>query len=414
MFETIKEAAREIPVTHEIDLVIAGGGTAGVACAVCAARLGLSVIMVENTGQPGGMVTHVTQWTGDFDNKGGFPREFLDYVLSKGVMKAPYYNPFPLVRYFDHLLKEAGVLPLYLCRVVAPLISDNRLEGVIIESKQGRHVIKAKMVVDATGDGDVAANAGADFFYGRESDGLVQSLSLTHFVQNFVPDIINLKKELLPVLKRLNPEYELPYDHGNFRRQAGTKNGLMIAVPHVTGCNPLNAESLSGAMIEMREQATELFDLLRKTEFGAELEFGAFSAIPGVRESRRIVCDDFVTDEEIYNGSSSDDGLFTVAHNIDIHKCTPEEPPIIVKKVKPYQIRYGSLLPKGLERIMVIGRCIGGSHEALASYRLISDCFGMGEAAALAIEQAINANSELRSIPLENVRAEMLRRGYQL
>ena len=70
----IHEPARETPITHRADLVVAGGGTAGVACAVCAARLGLSVVMVENSAIPGGMVTHVTHWTNDFDNKGGFAR----------------------------------------------------------------------------------------------------------------------------------------------------------------------------------------------------------------------------------------------------------------------------------------------------------------------------------------------------
>ncbi|HOQ29536.1 MAG TPA: FAD-dependent oxidoreductase, partial [Armatimonadota bacterium] len=206
MGETIREPAREIPVTHEADVVVAGGGTAGVACAVCAARLGLSVIMVENTAQPGGMVTHVTQWTNDFDNKGGFAREFYEHLVENGILVRPYYNPFRVVPYLDSLLEEAGVLPLYLCRVAAPIVEDGDLQGVIVESKQGRHAIRARVVVDATGDGDVAAFAGASFEFGREGDGAIQSISLTHSMQGFPRDLVHLRDELLPMLRQVDPE----------------------------------------------------------------------------------------------------------------------------------------------------------------------------------------------------------------
>ena len=411
--KTVRESARNIPVTHETDVVVAGGGTAGVACAVCAARMGLSVIMIENSTQPGGMVTHVTQWTGDFDNKGGFPQEFLEHLLSNGIMERPYYNLFRVVSYFDELIKDSGVLPLYLCRVVAPLVEDGQLQGVIVESKQGRHAIESKIVIDATGDGDVAAGAGAEFEYGREADGKIQAVSLSHAVQNFPQECLNLQEEVVPAIKALNPDYQLPYDHGNIRRQQASANGLLIGLPHVTNCNPLEAESLSSALVNLRGQANEICDFLRRSGLAPELEPGMFSAVPGVRESRRIVCDKMVADQDIYRGTQFNDGLFTVEHGVDIHKCTEAEPAIVLKKCKPYQIPYGALLPKGLSNIMVIGRCIGGGHEALASYRLIADCFAMGEAAALAAEQALRLDKDLRDIVVSEIYDEMTARGYR-
>ncbi len=413
MSKQIQESARSIPVTHETDVVVAGGGTAGVACAVCAARMGLSVIMIENSAQPGGMVTHVTQWTGDFDNKGGFPREFMDHLVANGIMERPYYNPFLAVPYFDKLLSEAGVLPLYLCRVVAPVAEDGQLKGVIVESKQGRHAVLGKIVIDATGDGDVAAGAGAEFEYGRDSDGNVQAVSLTHSVQTFPLECANLREEVIPAFRKVKPDYQLPYDNGFIRRQKLTKNGLMIGLPHVTGCNPLNAESLSLGIVELRRQAEEIFDLMKRSGIAPELEYGVTSAVPGVRESRRIICDKMVTDQDIYNGTQFADGLFTVEHGVDIHKCTEDEPAIFLKKCVPYQIPFGALLPKGLRNIMVIGRCIGGGHEALASYRLIADCFAMGEAAALAAEQALRTKRQLREIKVSAIFDEMAARGYR-
>ena len=412
MSKTIYELAREIPITHEADLVVAGGGTAGVACAVCAARLGLSVIMIENSSHPGGMVTQVTQWSADFDNKGGFPKEFFWYMLDNKIMQPPYYNPHLVMPYFDRLLKEAGVKALYLCRAVAPIMKNKRLSGVIVESKQGRHAVKSKYVVDATGDGDIAAGAGADFEMGREKDGAVQSISLSHSIQNFQQQRLSLHDEIAPLLAKLSPDYKLPYDHGSLRKLTKTKSEALAALSHAICRNPLNVDDLSSAIIELRHQAVIFFELMKQTELGADWEFGAFSALPGIRESRRIVCDEkaIINESDIIQNHSS--GLFTVNHEIDIHKCLENEPAIIVTKVPPFQIPYGALLPKGLKRLLVIGRCIDGDHEALASYRIISDCFAMGEAAALAVAQSLKDDRELRSIDVKILREKMIKLGY--
>jgi len=409
MLKIINEAARTIPVTHEADVVVAGGGTAGVACAVCAARLGLKVIMIENSAHPGGMVTQITQWSGDFENKGGFTKEYYQHLLSQNIMKPPYYNPYLVMPYFDSLLKDAGVKCLYFSRVVAPILDNKKLTGVIIESKQGRHAVSAKIVIDATGDGDVAAGAGANFELGRETDGATQSISLSHLMQNFPFQRVHLCNEIMPSIAEINPNYQLPYDHGNLQHLTKTKESLIAGFAHVICNNPLNVDDLSEAAIELRQQASEFFELIKQTKWGAELEFGPFSALLGIRESRRIIGDEKAT----LDNYSHPHGLFTVDHHVDIHKCRLGEPAIIVTKVKPYLIPYGALLPKGLEQIMVIGRCISGSHEGLASYRLISDCFAMGEAAALAAEQAMRLQKGLRDISIDAIITKMRKLGYQ-
>ncbi len=414
MQDFIHETARSTPITHDVDLVIAGGGTSGVACAVCAARLGLRVLIIEQTAQPGGMVTGVTQWTGDAENKGGFVHEFFQYMAGKGITNPPYYNGFRLVTYFDRLLTGNGVIPLYLAKVAAPIMENGAIRGVIVESKQGRHAIRAKLVVDATGDGDVAAAAGADFEYGRPSDGRIQAISLSMTIQNFEPEKVHLKEELFPALRQIAPDYQLPYDNGFIRRLPATERTLVLGVSHVWDCDPLNAESLSRGLIELRRQSEELVELMRQTPYGSHLEGCGFSPLPGVRESRRIVCDAYVSDADFEQGNHYPDAIFTVNHSIDIHRCKDGEPAIIVEKVKPYQIRYGSLLPKKLDNLLVVGRCIGGSHRALASYRLIADCFAMGEAAALAAVQAIETGKSLRGISTAQLRETMEKRGYLL
>ena len=414
--KTILEPAREIPVTHEVDLVVAGGGTAGVACAVCAARAGLKVVLIEQTAQAGGMVTAVTQSLALYDlaPKGGFAQEFFSYMEKNEIYRKPCYNRYRLVTWFDRLLVESGVTVMFLTRAVAPIMENGRIAGLIVESKRGRHAIRAKAVVDATGDGDVAALAGAEFEYGRPQDGRIQSASLSFTIGGFRHEVVNLKDELLPALRQVRPDYSLPYDAGNARAIAGVPGHWMMSISHAF-CDPLDPESLSQGLIELRRQSEELMDLINRTPYGNGGLYGLdFSPLPGIRESRRIISDADVTDADWSEGKFYDDGIITVYHNIDIHRCAEGEPAIIVEKVKPYQIRYGALLPRGLDGILTVGRCIGGSHKALASYRLIPDCMAMGEAAALAVKQSVSHSVGLREIDVNALRGELIARGNQL
>ncbi|MBE6392411.1 MAG: FAD-dependent oxidoreductase [Lentisphaerae bacterium] len=413
MNKTVFEPARNVPVTHEADVVVCGGGTAGIAAAVCAARLGLKVIIIENSAQFGGMMSAVTMWSGDVDNKGGFVKEIFGYMEENGFYRRPYYNNFSLVSLCDRLILENNVTPLLLTRVCSVVMDNNTVSGVIVESKQGRHAVMGRIIVDATGDGDVAAFAGAEFEYGRNSDGRIQSISLPMLVNNYHLGEIELKGELLPKLREIKPDYELPYDNGRMRRMPGSDASLWLMLSHDWECDVLNAESLSRSIIKLRGQSDELIDLVKQA-YQVQLEKGPFAPLPGIRESRRIICEARVGTEDYTAGKYYEDGIFTVRHNIDIHRCKDGEPAIVVTKVNPYQIRYGSLIPRGLNHLLVIGRCIGGSHEALASYRLIADCMAMGEAAAFAAAQAVRKNCALRGVSVATLRRCMQEAGYEL
>lgn len=419
MLHTLTEPAREIPISHEVDVVVAGGGTAGVAAAVCAGRLGLRVMMIERTAIPGGIASHVTQWLSrSFQTKGGFPTEFLGEITERGICQFPYYRNAELAPYFDHLLGEAHVMPLYLAQVAAPIMDGNRLAGVIVESKSGRHAVAAKVVIDATGDGDVAARAGADFKMGRDGDGACQPISLSHLIMNYrgpslSPD--EFGRVLADAIARADNGYQLPYKHNNrFTHWPGSQQASLNGRPHVTGYDATDAEQLSQALIELRKQAVDFYQLLKHhTEEFADIEFGPFGGLPGVRESRRIVCDDTVTHADALRGAQRDDGLFLVTQNIDIHRRTPNEPSIQLEQVKPYHVPYGALLPKGLDNLLVVGRCIGGEHESMASYRIIADCMAMGEAAAIASRMTIDAGCTVRQIDREQLIGAMRSRGYR-
>lgn len=418
MKKTIIEPARAIPVEFDVDVVVCGGGTAGLAAAVCAAREGLSVLMVERAAAPGGMVTHVTSWLNDFDNKGGFPREFINHLRAEGIAGKSYYNPWRVVPYFDALLAASGVQILYLANAVAPLLDHGRLTGVVVESKSGRAAALAKIVIDATGDGDIAARAGAAFEQGRPGDGAVQAVSTTQAFMNYTAGTLDtgaMNAVLANAVTASGKPWWQPYDRWHPAPATGTVNTLLQSVPHATGFNPVDAVELTGALVETRRQSNELFALLAAHGDGfGGIEYGPFAAIPGVRESRRIVCDKRVTRAHVLAGARFDDGLFTVGQNIDIHRRDRVEPAIQCEKVRPYHIPYGALLPRGLDNILVAGRCIDGEHEALASYRIIADCMAMGEAAALAAHAAIRAARPLRETPAAEIASRMAARGYEI
>ncbi len=415
---TIQEPARTTPVLTSVDVVVCGGGTAGVAAALVAARLGLSVAMVEQSAIPGGMVTHCIRWLTDFDNKGGFAREFRRHLEEGEGIAWPRYNPFKVIPLFDGLLREAQVRHIYLSAVVAPIMEGNCLRGVIIESKGGRQAILAGMVIDATGDGDVAARAGADYAIGRDGDHACQAVSLGHLLANYngpaCLDKSEFRQAVRAAAETQAQAYKLPYDNWLIAPVLGAEHMFYHLIPHVCGYDFLSAAGVSDALVELRRQAVDFYQTIghNREVFGG-IEFGPFSAIPGIRETRRIHCDAVVTAADAASGRRFEDGLFLVSYHVDIHKPTADEPSIRYQPIQPYHIPLRALLPKGLENIIVAGRCICGEHEALASYRVIANCFAMGEAAAIVARLALDGRCSPRQVPFRDVVAEMRARGYQ-
>ena len=412
----ITEPERMIPVIRDVDVVVAGGGTAGTAAAVTAAREGLSVVMLEQSAQPGGMVTHVIQWLSDFKTKGGFTREFLDTLTERGTVEWPYYNTCEVVPYFDELIAQSGAEPLYFATVAAPVVEDNRLCGVIIETGEGRQAIRGKVIIDATGDGHVAARAGADFRIGREKDGACQAVSISQLWTGYTGGEISrpdLNEIIAQAVKQTDAAFTLPYDSWGVTTLPGTDQCILCSNPHATGHDVLSAKGMSECLVELRQQALDIFTFFKENipEF-KDIEFGPFSALPGIRETRRICCDATITYDDLRTGSSFDDGLFTVEMNIDIHRCSEGEPAIYVERISPFQVPYRAMLPTGLENIIAAGRCISGDHEAMSSYRIAADCFAMGEAAALAAKLAVDKQCTLRNIDVAALVSEMKEREY--
>ncbi len=383
---------REIPVVNEVDVLVVGGGPAGIGAALASARENLDTMLVEQYGFLGGM------WTAglvnplfDFKNKGGIVREIVDRLRAANGWKDHHwldtFDPERMKFLADDMMEETGVSLLYHTFAVDSVVEKDTIKGVIVENKSGRSAILAKIVIDCTGDGDIAARSGAPYEKGRSEDGLMQPMTMMFRLENvdFQQEEGSQLCELIERAVEKGAKYEFPYKHG-WVIHLPVKGHVVVQHTHVYGLDATDAVDLTKAEIEGRRQVMATVDLLQN--YVSEFKSTRLVQTPvniGVRETRRIMGEYVLTRSDLIDGKKFDDGVVTATFGIDIHDPAPESQ-IRPKrgKVKPYQIPYRCLVPQKIDNLLVAGRCISGTHEAHASYRVTGNCIAMGEAAGIA------------------------------
>ena len=389
-------------VYGEYDVVVVGGGPAGVSAAIACGRSGLKTLIIEKFNCLGGA------WTTGFMNpffdgedKAGFVREIIDELKARGHFGG-FWNKSFNYEYMKHILenkaKEAGVEVLYNTVFSRALVEDKKVTGVIAENISGRFAFMAKTVIDASGDGWVAASAGCPFDIGEDGDERkCQAMTLMFLVGN-IPEKY---RDGLKLYDKLNAAYE----------QAGAeipfKVPYLIPVPnshfgvvqfsHVYDYHPLDASELTKATAECRQQIIEAFEYLTKydDEF-KDLELITSSSVLGVRESRRIIGEYTLTLDDILAGRKFDDAVAIVTFGADLHTKSNKGQHCF--KVQPYNVPLRALIPKGYDGIIVAGRCISGDRNAMASYRVTGDCAQMGENAGYALAEAMKRGIDIREV----------------
>lgn len=391
------------PIMDEYDLIVVGGGPAGIGAAITAGRKGLKTLIIERYGFFGGT------WTAalvnpffDTANKGGLVREMVDELTAQGNFGAFWgitYDFEAMKKMLDEKIAEAGVKALFHTVFSGVMMKDNRVTGVIVQNKGGRMAFKAKYVIDCTGDGDVAVAAGADFTFGKNGEGTAQAMT-TMFLLSGVKLRQTKQFELYELMKKACAEndtgYTIDFD-SPYAIWLPKKDFAVVQLVHIRGRNGTDPFDLSIAETEGRKRAYETFELFKKyiPEFkDAELVMTAPQI--GVRETRHILGDYTVTIDDMRAGATFEDSLgFKVGFNVDVHGDDDKQECF---KVKAYEIPLRCLIPKGLAGILTAGRCISGDFYAHASYRVTGDCVAMGEGAATAITQAIRENKDIREI----------------
>lgn len=392
------------PVLGEYDVVVVGAGPAGCGTAISLGRLGMKTLLIEKFNCLGGAWT-----TGfmnpffDFSEKSGIVKELIDELKEAGHFGG-FWNMSFNYEYMKFILEkkmqEANVEVLYNTTFSRTLTEGNTVYGIVAENIEGRFAVLAKTVVDCTGDGSVAASAGCPFELGEDGDYKeCQAMTLMFLVGN-IPEKY---KDGMMIFEKLNAVYEkvgktLPFRVPYLIPVPNSHFGV-IQFTHMYEYNPLSAKDLTKATMEGRQQLMDAFELLTKyDEEFKDLELITSSSVLGVRESRRIIGEYRMTTEDILSGARFDDAVTYVTFGADLHTKSNKGQNCF--HVRPYAIPMRALLPKGYNGIVVAGRCISGSREAMASYRVTGNCAQMGESAGYYIAEAIKQKVDIREVKL--------------
>lgn len=424
---TYIEEARSIPVTHEVDVIVVGGGPAGVGAALSSARMGMKTMLVEQAGDVGGVATTglMSHWTGE--TRGGLYEEILDASLKPGQEARQTIDPERLKTVLlTMLLKEQVIIRTYTfaCR---PIMEGKQVKGLIMESKSGREAVLCKVLIDCSGDGDIAAQTGARYFKGRESDGKMQPMTMMFKVAGVKEDEINFP---LPGSFESNPsvpkgpiqdlgQLHLESPIGHVLLYRSTIPGVVtINMTNALNVDGTNAEDLTRAHCICRQQMDPIVEFLREFVPGFDSCFIISSAsIVGVRETRHFEGEKTLEVEDILQARVFEDWAVTHAHfNLDVHNLTgsgldatgcQEKFP----QNKPYTIPYGCLVPKEIDGLLLAGRNISGSHLAHSSYRVMPICVNMGQAAGTAASLAVQSGCQVRDISVPELQKILLQNG---
>lgn len=395
----------QTPIRGDYDVLVVGGGPSGCGAALALGRLGMKTLVVERLNCLGGA------WTSGFINpffdtheKTGIVNELVSELDSQGNWGGFWnisFNYEYMKNILERKMKEANVDLLYNTSFSRTLVENNKVYGAIFENIEGRFAITAKMVVDATGDGCVASDAGCPFELGVNGDYTqCQAMTLMFIVGNIPPKY----KDGMMIYEKLNAVYE------KAGKQIPFKVPYLIPVPnshfgviqftHMYDYNPLSAKDLTDATIEGRQQLIDAFEYLRKyDEEFKDLDLISSAPVLGVRESRRIIGEYTITLDDILNGAQFEDAVARVTFGADLHTKSNKGQRCF--GVQPYQIPMRALIPKNYDGIIVAGRSISGSREAMASYRVTGNCCQMGENAGRYIAKAIKENINIRDVKLE-------------
>ncbi len=411
----VTEPEKKIPVVADVDLLVCGGGIAGFAAAVCAAQNGAKVMLLEKYPFLGGLVTAgLVITTPPLDN--GLNRKIAQRLADRAVYarclnSGPEVEPFEMhaidpeiVKYeLVHMLQEVGVDILLHTYVTSSLMEGNVIRGVIIENKGGRQAIRAKMVVDATGDADVAAFSGAPFRLVKKPMTMMFNM-----VSVDIPRVLakignwgNLKK----VIKEAMDKGELSFDLGIFMEfnapgihaeKLVYDDELNVWSGNLLNMDGVNPYDLTKAELITREHVMRMATYLKKNVPGFEKSRIEYTATQvGVRATRQIVGEASPTTEEVRTKKFDD----TV--------------------VKPYlrkelRLPYGSIIPRNVENLLVAGRCISAQEEAMAALRLIPVCSATGEAAGTAAALALRKGIFPRKLDIRLLQDNLLEQGVDL
>jgi FAD dependent oxidoreductase len=456
----VAEPAREIPVAHTTDVLVVGGGIAGVMAAIASGRSGAPTLLVERFGSLGGTGTAAMMnlFYVPYAASRGLVRELFDRLIARGGAipgEFVVYDPELYKITALEMLAEAGAGVLLHTLVSDVVMDGTLLRGIVVENKSGRQAILGRVTIDASGDADVAARAGAPYIKGREEDGKMRPMTLIFRMGGVdVPRLVEYVRAHPddfspdPLQCMLDLDHSMIRVFGFFRRVEEAKAAgelwsecyyfrvesvmpergvLTVNATRVYDVDGTNAADVSRAEIEARHQMVQLAAFARKYIPGFEHAFILDSASTiGVRETRRIRGEYVMTEDDILAGRRYDDVVGVDAnqqnprqqggHPPDGREGGPQdvEARQLIARMFVYEIPYRCLVPAGIDGLLVAGRCLSVDHHADVYTRNQGTAMASGVAAGVAAALAARTDVPPRRVDVGAVQGALRRFGADL
>ncbi len=443
---------RDIAIWKRADVLVVGGGPSGIAAAVCAARQGVKVILCEQNGYLGGMATAglVGPFMTCYDPPmrqqiiKGFFEEFVQRMVAEGGAIHPSQvetgTSYTAWRYEGHahvtpfdsetfkivaesFCHQAGVTLLYNVMFQQAVMEKDRIHTAIFAAKGGPIGIQADVIIDCSGDADVAYSAGAPFEVGKNNNGHPQPASLFFVVDGVDKEKFEAYRSqhadissmwFMDKIKeaRENGDFPIPREKvAMYESIDNTWRVNMSRLDHYDFCNP---HDITRAEIEGRQQMKIIIHFLRKYIPGcAHIRLLGSASVLGVRESRRIVGNFVLKGKDMKQSARHADDVFLSGNLFDTHVGSR----VIYERTKgdhPYGIPYRILLPKQVNNLLVAGRCASGDQECMAAIRVMPPCFAMGQAAGTAAAFCIRDKVDPADVDIHQLRVQLQRDGVML
>ncbi len=446
----------------DYDVIVVGGGPAGMCAAISASRGGARVVLIESSGACGGMATRglVGPFMTCYDRDGevmiirGLFEEIVERMVERGFALHPrdvragtgytswikvghdHVTPFEaegLKLVMDEMLTESGVDILYHTEFLQPVLEGNKICGVIVSSKSGIEEIRGKVVIDCTGDGDVAYRSGVPYEMGNEELGINQPATMFFHICNTDPE--KIEADIQANLHNFYRKDGVNYRSFHWRVSEAKANGdwtlkrvsiglfqmpkpdeWCVNTSRLMGVDSTDNKSLTKAEIEGRRQVDEIMNFLRKYVPGCEnAKLKASGAYVGIRESRHIAGDYRLTVDDLLSCKVPEDSILLAANSVDVHgRFGPTSNEYVPINGSYYGIPYRSLIAKGIDGLLLAGRCVSADSTAAGAIRVMPPCMGMGQAAGTAAAMALKNGGSVREVNTDDLRAELKAAGAYL
>ncbi len=413
------------------DLIVVGGGFAGVSAAIEGARSGLRVLLIERYNCLGGaaanalvlpFMRYYTKMPESGERKyltGDLFLEIIDELKAVGGTRdGRYFDEELLKLVLNRMCIKSGVSLLFDTVVTDVVRKEARVISISALGKSKRLTLSADRYIDATGDAELCMLAGCQSVVGRESDGLCQPMTLCFRMANVeVERFREIRKTINPLYKEYQAKGLIKNPRENVLVFGNLNDGVLhFNTTRVIKRDPTDPFDVTAGEIEAREQVYEIHSFLKENFDCFKNSRVLSTALQiGIRESRKVIGEYTLTEEDVKSLARFDDAIATANYEIDIHSPTGSGTTLYYfSDGEYYEIPFRCLVPRGMENLLVAGRCISSTHEAQASYRIMPFCAELGQAAGVAAAVAKDYGSTFQTVDVQEIRTRLKARGFVL